>query len=684
MKASEIFAGPILRRAQPESVWIWIATTTPVTLEGAVRPANSGEAWATLSRADRITVFPDRLFVHLVKVEPEDGRFPTDKLLEYSLGVVKADGTVDHKAFEAIVKEDDLAYPKMTLPTFYLQGSGKLNAMYASCRKMHDDKGGANDALSYGDSYTYNNVEVLAKRPTVLCLTGDQIYCDDVHDNVFDRIQAMASTLEGSSPEKMPGGLTPPGKGKREPWVTKHAKFTANQAMWPADQPAKNHLVTFAEFVAMYGLAFSDRNWPSGAQPKELQGYVTGLKTVRRLLANVPTYMIFDDHDVTDDWNFCLSWISDMQASDVGHRIVGNALYAFWLFQGWGNDPVLDENLLPAIIAANEKRLEKPEALAALLHGKSKAHDATNTWEFFTPTHPFIYFLDTRTQRGHKDWGESDRGASAFLKSRKSWAVTLGRLQKLHRKQSRTLPMVLVSPAPVFGFDWIDKAQAILTSPATFGSYRLDKEGWASNEYHLLVFQLLCGNYDVVILSGDVHYSYSSTAKFSVFDSPFIRSAISTFGSTAFPFTSNAAAPTYHHLHSSRFLQLTASAAKNYGNGAMAKLSTLSGQFNYIMNEQGRLSAGACKGTDLYELKVTPVIGTTRYELADVKSKKPLCVFHSRVNDADNVRYIAEHNIGVATLHGRKVENVFLVNGKSRGTKTWDFATSGAWEPKVT
>jgi len=60
---------------------------------------------------------------------------------------------------------------------------------------------------------------------------------------------------------------------------------------------------------------------------------------VRRALANVPTYMIFDDHDVTDDWNLTARWRDRVRASPAGRRIVANALAAYWAFQGWGNDP---------------------------------------------------------------------------------------------------------------------------------------------------------------------------------------------------------------------------------------------------------------------------------------------------------------------------------------------------------
>ena len=31
---------------------------------------------------------------------------------------------------------------------------------------------------------------------------------------------------------------------------------------------------------------------------------------VARVLANIPTYMTFDDHEITDDWNISKKWIN--------------------------------------------------------------------------------------------------------------------------------------------------------------------------------------------------------------------------------------------------------------------------------------------------------------------------------------------------------------------------------------
>lgn len=64
-----------------------------------------------------------------------------------------------------------------------------------------------------------------------------------------------------------------------------------------------------------------------------------GLARVRRLLANVATYMVFDDHEMGDDWNITAGWVTAVRGNVLGREIMRNAMAAFLLFQGWGNDP---------------------------------------------------------------------------------------------------------------------------------------------------------------------------------------------------------------------------------------------------------------------------------------------------------------------------------------------------------
>ena len=61
---------------------------------------------------------------------------------------------------------------------------------------------------------------------------------------------------------------------------------------------------------------------------------------VQRLMANVPCYMVFDDHEITDDWNITPAWAKHTRASALGRAVIRNGLAACTLFQSWGNDPL--------------------------------------------------------------------------------------------------------------------------------------------------------------------------------------------------------------------------------------------------------------------------------------------------------------------------------------------------------
>jgi hypothetical protein len=78
------------------------------------------------------------------------------------------------------------------------------------------------------------------------------------------------------------------------------------------------------------------RYWP---QRRVIEEFRDGLPKVRRALANVATYMTFDDHEVTDDWNLNPVWTDRVMTSPFGRAIVRNGLLAFAIFQAWGNDP---------------------------------------------------------------------------------------------------------------------------------------------------------------------------------------------------------------------------------------------------------------------------------------------------------------------------------------------------------
>ena len=74
-------------------------------------------------------------------------------------------------------------------------------------------------------------------------------------------------------------------------------------------------------------------------QRQRLEGYRLNVPIVRRILANVPTYMMFDDHEITDDWNLTQEWRNRVLGTNLGSTILRNGLVAYAVCQGWGNDP---------------------------------------------------------------------------------------------------------------------------------------------------------------------------------------------------------------------------------------------------------------------------------------------------------------------------------------------------------
>ena len=58
---------------------------------------------------------------------------------------------------------------------------------------------------------------------------------------------------------------------------------------------------------------------------------------VRWLLSTVPSCMIFDDHDVVDDWNTSAAWLADMRATSWWRERLLSGLMSYWVHQHLGN-----------------------------------------------------------------------------------------------------------------------------------------------------------------------------------------------------------------------------------------------------------------------------------------------------------------------------------------------------------
>ncbi len=117
-------------------------------------------------------------------------------------------------------------------------------------------------------------------------------------------------------------------------------------------------------------------------------------------MAHVPSYMIFDDHDVTDDWNLTVGWEKAAYENAFSKRIIGNALLSYLLCQAWGNTPVQMKSdwrnsLVGLFSYANANKIiaqdQHDDLITQLLRYEK--------WHFSLDSSPKVVVLDTRTRR---------------------------------------------------------------------------------------------------------------------------------------------------------------------------------------------------------------------------------------------------------------------------------------------
>ena len=84
------------------------------------------------------------------------------------------------------------------------------------------------------------------------------------------------------------------------------------------EEPPGEELQDYEEYAHLYNLAWSD---PAN----------------RWLLSTLPSAMIFDDHDIRDDWNASLSWKRSMEATSWWHGRIVSGLASYWVYQHLGN-----------------------------------------------------------------------------------------------------------------------------------------------------------------------------------------------------------------------------------------------------------------------------------------------------------------------------------------------------------
>jgi len=526
---SAVMCGPMLRHVSQKQVFVWLVLDSlPDSIDAIVMDGDGRVVGnAALDSLTAVQAGKNLFFYRLALTPIAGTQFLSDVLYYYDIVINDRDLRAQHK-LEGLRY---LGLKEGQRPSFFLPAI-QTNILQASCRRPHATIDGIQnvpDQLIEACLRVERCSDDLSKRPSQLFLTGDQIYADDVSVPMGMLCTQFADYLVGE--EEMPG----PVKGSPTVLPSQVRLLKRDQYIKPSHgfstTERGQHLMSFGEYVSMHFMTWggghmSVEDLPSYEQiksriPKKrvargpkgkrvlvsaysekeyqrdrkiIETFLSTTHYARRLMANVPTYMMFDDHEVTDDWNLTEKVRDQLSNNPFSRRLVSNALAAYWLCQHWGNESVE--------IDKGEQRQIK-ECFVAKSHDALMGLEAcvlSRYWAYSIPTNPPVLVLDTRTKRHFSKQGLaliSPQGFS-FLRS------LIGELSVI-----KSATLVLVSPTPVFGFSSIESLQLGLPRQA---AAVFDSEPWLANDFALALLKhelaALNSLKHVVILSGDVHYSF--------------------------------------------------------------------------------------------------------------------------------------------------------------------------------
>ncbi|SMD05161.1 hypothetical protein SAMN02746065_12520 [Desulfocicer vacuolatum DSM 3385] len=510
--------GPLLRRVTPDRVVLWWISPHPVKAEIIFFHAGKPTPFLSVKLIkENYTSFQfgSHAWVNLADIHL-DTPFPTDCKIEYEMVIFK-ENRKEH--LTSLVSH--ITYPGQSRPSFVVRQNIR-QFFHGSCRKPHHD---SDDAFVGLDGHIEKTIDDMDERPALLMLTGDQIYADDVAGPMLRAIHQVIAHL-GIYDEIFDDAVVEDGKAL---YGSSHCYYLRKKILprtkvgkrWYRRGGAKhifssgfahNHMITFGEWMAMYILVWSPAMWKfitldypqiqekfKAIYEKERQciaSFKQWLPRVQRLLAHIPSYMIFDDHDITDDWNLTARWEARAYGNPFTKRIIGNGLMGYFLCQGWGNAP---DSFPRKFMDTAARYFTQPDKtshdqfIETLLQFKH--------WHYEVPLFPHLVVMDSRTRRWKRD--RSPSSPSGLL----DWEA----LMKLQHKLMKENAVMLVAPGPIFGVKLIELIQRLFT---TFGySLTVDAENWMSHRksaYTLLeIFKnAKTASYNVII-SGDVHYSFA-------------------------------------------------------------------------------------------------------------------------------------------------------------------------------
>jgi hypothetical protein len=181
-----------------------------------------------------------------------------------------------------------------------------------------------------------------------------------------DALVAMAERMAASPREQWPDALFLAGDqvyaDNPSPALAARLKETHTD---PARSEVDDEIHDFEEYTWLY-----HETWRPPA--------------VRWLLSTVPTCMLLDDHDLRDDWNTSMSWRRDVESRPWWRDRVVGAFASYWVYQHLGNlspKELVDDELFATVrsLPDDEQRTRALDDFA----WRSDADPTQARWSFF-------------------------------------------------------------------------------------------------------------------------------------------------------------------------------------------------------------------------------------------------------------------------------------------------------------
>lgn len=166
-----------------------------------------------------------------------------------------------------------------------------------------------------------------------------------------------------------------------------------------ADQPSPQTLA--------FARSRRDITKPPGTDVADIEEYFQLYReswsepAVRWLLSTVPSAMVFDDHDISDDWNTSAAWVEKVRASSWWDSRIRGGLAAYWIYQHLGNlSPAELES--DEVLALVRRESDAWPALSEMAHAADRGTTGTGglRWSYARDLGPArLVVVDSRCGR---------------------------------------------------------------------------------------------------------------------------------------------------------------------------------------------------------------------------------------------------------------------------------------------